>query len=92
MCLCGDPAYPLRVHLQAPFRVGVLTRPMGIFNESMRAGRASVEWLFADVINYLNFLNFKKNLKIGLSQVGKIYIVLCNFTKCINMPLYKHHS
>ena len=26
MCLYGDPAYPLRIHLQAPFRVGVLTR------------------------------------------------------------------
>ena len=25
MCLYGDPAYPLRVHLQGPFRFGVLT-------------------------------------------------------------------
>ena len=41
----------------------------------MSAVRASVEWLFADVINYFKFLDFKKNLKIGLSQVGKIYIV-----------------
>ena len=31
MCLYGDPAYPLRIHLQAPFRVGVLTRQMEIF-------------------------------------------------------------
>ena len=28
MCLYGDPAYPLRVHLQAPFRIGILTRDM----------------------------------------------------------------
>ena len=75
ICLHGDPAYPLRVHLQAPFRVGVLTRPMEMFNESMSAVRASVEWLFADIINYFKFLDFKKDLKIGLSQVGKIYIV-----------------
>ena len=71
MCLYGDPAYPLRVHLQAPFRFGILTRDMEIFNESMSAVRSSVEWLFADVINYFKFLDFKKNLKIGLSQVEK---------------------
>ena len=28
MCLYGDPANPLRVHLQAPFRVGILSRDM----------------------------------------------------------------
>ncbi|CAH3033691.1 unnamed protein product, partial [Porites evermanni] len=28
ICLYGDPANPLRVHLQAPFRVGILTRGM----------------------------------------------------------------
>ena len=75
MCLYGEPAYPLRIHLQAPFRVGVLTRQMEIFKEKMSAVRASVEWLFADIINYFKFLDFKKNLRIGLSQVGKIYIV-----------------
>lgn len=75
MCLYGDPAYPLRIHLQAPFRVGILTPEMHMFNESMSAVRASVEWIFADVINYFKFLDFKKNLKIGLSQVGKMYVV-----------------
>ena len=75
MCLYGDPAYPLRVHLQAPFRIGILTRDMHIFNDSMSAVRVSVEWLFADIINYFKFLDFKKDLKIGLSQVGKMYIV-----------------
>ena len=75
MCLYGDPAYPLRIHLQAPFRVGVLTRQMEIFKEKMSAVRASVEWLFADIINYFKFLDFKKNFRIGLSQIGKMYIV-----------------
>ena len=64
MCLYGDPAYPLRVHLQAPFRVGILTRDMEMFNESMSAVRSSVEWLFGDIVNYFKFLDFKKNLKI----------------------------
>ena len=48
---------------------------MEIFNEPMSAVRASAEWLFADVINHFKFLDFKKNLKIGLSKVGKVYIV-----------------
>ena len=37
--------------------------------------RSSVEWLFGDVINYFKFLDFKKNLKIGLGSVGKMYVV-----------------
>ena len=88
MCLYGDPAYPLRSHLQAPFRVGDLTRQMEIFNEKMSAVRASVEWLFADIVNYFKFLDFKKNLRIGLSQVGKNVYSLCNSTKRFNLPVF----
>ena len=75
MCLYGDPAYPLRLHLQAPFRNVALTPPMVNFNSHMSAVRSSVEWLFGDIVNYFKFLDFKKNLKIGLSQIGKMYIV-----------------
>ena len=75
MCIYGDPAYPLRIHLQAPFRMGVLTRQMEEFNKSMSPVRVSVEWLFSDIVNYFKFIDFKKNLKIGLSHVGKMYIV-----------------
>ena len=45
------------------------------FNNSMSAVRSSVEWLFSDVINDFKFFDFKKNLKIGLSLVGKMYVV-----------------
>ena len=75
MCLYGDPAYPLRIHLQAPFRNAVLTPAMEAFNSSMSAVRESVEWLFGDIVNYFKFMDFHKNLKIGLSSVGKMYIV-----------------
>ena len=34
-----------------------------------------MEWVFGDVENYFKFTDFKKNLRIGLSAVGKIYIV-----------------
>ena len=86
LCLYGDPAYPLRVHLQAPFKNAVLTQKMEDFNNSMSAVHSSVEWLFSDVINGFKFLDFKKNLKIGLSSVGKMYVVsalLRNVITCL---------
>ena len=79
MCIYGDLAYPLRTHLQCPFRHGVLTRQMEEFNASMSSVRTSVEWLFGDLINYFKFLDYKKNLKIGLSHVGKctLFVHFC---------------
>ena len=75
MCMYGDPAYPLRVHLQCPFRHGVLTDQMNAYNASMSAVRTSVEWLFGDMTNYFKTMDFKKNLKVGLSSVRQMYIV-----------------
>ena len=69
MCIYGDPAYPLRIRLQAPFRQRVPTPQQQAYNGSMGAVRCPVEWLFSDIVNYFKFLDFKKNLKIGLSQV-----------------------
>ena len=46
LCIYGDPAYPLRRHLQAPFRGPGLTQQQDDFNKSMSAVRVSVEWLF----------------------------------------------
>lgn len=75
LCIYGDPAYPLRVHLQAPFRDALLTPEMEAFNAAMSSVRVSVEWLFGDVVRSFKFLDFKNNLKIGLSAVGKMYVV-----------------
>ena len=76
MCIYGDPAYPHRMHLQCPFaRRQELTPTQEAFNQSMSQVRVSVEWVSGDVVNYFKFTDFKKNLKIGLSAVGKTYIV-----------------
>lgn len=75
VCVYGDPAYPLRVQMQGPFRYGVLTPQMQQYNTEMSAVRSSVEWLFGDVINSFKFNDFKKDLKLFLSSVGKIYVV-----------------
>ena len=75
MCISGDPAYSLRVHLQCLFRNGILTPQMTAYNKAMSAVRVSVEWLFGDIINFFKFTDFKKNLKVMLSSAGKLYIV-----------------
>ena len=75
MCVYGDIAYPLRVNLQAPFRNVIMTLQMEALNASMSTVQESVEWLFNDIINCFKFMDFKKNLKIGLSCTGKMYVV-----------------
>lgn len=65
MCVFGDPAYPLRVHLQAPFRHGILTPMMEEYNADMSSVRVTVEWLFSNIINDFKFLDFKKNFKLA---------------------------
>ena len=87
MALYGDPAYPLRVHLQVPYRGAGIKPQMELHNKAMSAIRMSVEWLFEDIVNCFKFLDFKRNLKIPLSAVGKMHIVCAirrNALTCMN--------
>lgn len=91
LCLYGDPAYPLRQNLQAPFHGANLTIQEQAFNRAMSEVRVSVEWIFGDILNYFKFNDFKKNLKIGLSPIGKIYrvsAILSNAHTCF----YKNNT
>ena len=45
------------------------------FNQSISTVRESIEWLFNDIVNYFKLMDFKKNLKISLSSLGKMYVV-----------------
>ena len=60
-----------------------------MFNEAMSSVHASVEWLFGNIINYIKFLDFKKNSKIGLSQVGKMYIVCAKLIRKTNADRFR---
>ncbi len=91
MCIYGDPAYPLRVHLQAPFRLVQPNPDMEAFNKSMSSVRVSVEWLFGDIVSSFKFIDFKKNLKIALNAVGKMYIVSGILRNCITCMYGKQH-
>ena len=59
---------------------------MQAFNRSMSKVREAVEWLFNDVAKSWKFIDFKKNLKMQLSSVGKMYLVcaiLRNVLTCL---------
>ena len=81
-CVYGDPAYPLRVQLQGPFRNAIVTPQMKNFNTAMSEVRASVEWLFGDISTYFKFVD-KKNLELYLSSVGK-YTMLVQFSEMLS--------
>jgi len=74
MCPYGDPAYLLRAHLQGPFRGAALTQDQKSYDTAMNGACTAVEWVFGDMVNYFKFLDLKKNLKVGLSAVGKTYV------------------
>ena len=57
LCIYGDPAYPLRIHLQCIF-AGNLTNMQQQFNSSMSKMRISVEWLFKEISTYFAFMDF----------------------------------
>jgi len=82
ICLYGDPVHPLRPQLMSLFReadVPVLAMDMMAFNTAMSEVRVFVERLFDDIAEYFKFIDFKKNLKLGMSAVGKQYIVSALF-------------
>ena len=59
LCIYGDPAYPLRQHLQGPFQWGIkLTPEEATYNRAMSHARVAFEWVFADIKNYFTFLDF----------------------------------
>ena len=91
LCIYGDPAYPLRLHLQGPFKGARLTPNEKLYNKSMSQVRVAVEWVFGDIINFFKFLDFKKNLKVGLSSVGKMYIS-CALIQNAHTCLYKSNA
>ena len=80
-------AYPHRPQLQCAFKSVNLTPNEDQWNRSMNAVRTSVEWVFGDIVNYFKFLDFKKNLKVGLGPVGKMYI-FCTLLHNARICLY----
>ena len=83
-CIYGDPAYPERVYLQTPYKHNNLTDQEKAFNKAMSKVRVSVEWIFGEIADYFAFIDFKKNQKIGLQQVGTMYITCALLRNAVN--------
>ena len=80
LCIYGDMGYPLRPQLQTPFRGANITPEQNDYNNAMSKVRTAVEWVFGDILNYYKFMDFKENLKLGLSPIGKMYIICALLT------------
>jgi len=79
LCVYGDPAYPLSIHLQTGFR-NAANGFEEEYNQRMSSARVSVEWVFGQIIERFRFTDFRKGMKIGLSPVAKQYAVSALFT------------
>ncbi|OQV15754.1 hypothetical protein BV898_10091 [Hypsibius exemplaris] len=72
--LYGDPAYTLSNFLITPFRKATAQGEID-FNQIMASVRIAVEWSFGKVVQLYAFNDFRKNLKIDLQPVAKMFIV-----------------
>jgi len=81
-CVFADQGYATEDFIQSPFRGQHLNPNQAAFNEAMSNVRVTVEWGFGRVQNLFAFCNYKKNLKILLSPVGKYYLVATILTNC----------
>ena len=75
LCIYGDPAYSLHVHLQAPYRNANMTPDQEEYNKAMGRVRTVVEWIFREIKTYFKFVSYKSQMKIGLNAFGKTYLV-----------------
>ena len=48
---------------------------MELYNQSISEVRVAVESLFRNTTNYFKFIGFKRQMKVNLSPVGKMYFV-----------------
>lgn len=86
-CLYGDPAYPLRTELQAPYKGSTLSPEQEAYNSKMSEVRTSVEWCFGKVLTNFAFIDFKKNQKLflqPLSSYFKASVLFTNIHTCFN--------
>lgn len=48
---------------------------MALYNRAMSEVRIAVEMLFGNILNYFKFIDFKRQMKVNLSPVRKMYVV-----------------
>lgn len=80
----GDQGYSLRELLIRPYSEReVEGHPeRGNFNTIMSSLRVAVEWGFQKILSEFAFLDFKKNQKLLLQEVGTMYVTSTILTNC----------
>ena len=66
-----------------------LTPQMELYNQSISEVRVAVESLFRNTTNYFKFIGFKRQMKVNLSPVGKLYFV-CALLENAQTCLYRN--
>ncbi|XP_072142310.1 uncharacterized protein [Dermacentor andersoni] len=93
-CIHGDPAYPLRPLLLKPYGSVSLTPEPCAFNKAMSSVRQAVEWGFNKIAGLFAFVDFKKNQKLYLQNVPRIYeasALLANCHTCLYGAQVSHY-
>lgn len=71
----GDAAYPILSHVDRGFRGVDLTPAQKAYNRHLSGVRVTVEWSFGLVVGLFPFVDYRKNMKLMLSPIGKYYTV-----------------
>lgn len=87
--LYGDLGYSVGPHILCPFKGPVLTPEQKAFNYRMSRVREPVEWIFKEVNQQFEFLDFSRSQKILLTPCALFYMVallLCNAHTILHNP------
>lgn len=85
----GDLAYSVGPHILSPFKGPALTQEQKKFNYKMSRVREPVEWIFKEVNQQFEFLDFSRSQKILLGPCALYYMVsllLCNAHTILHYP------
>ena len=86
LSIYGDPAYAISGYILSGFKGARLNETQELFNK-MSTVRATVEYGFQRITTLFAWVDFKKNQKIGLQNVGVYFTVaafLVNVHSCYN--------
>lgn len=90
--LYGDQAYGIRELLLCPYPTRQNMAPdHQEFNTQMSNVRTAVEWGFGKIVSEFAFMDFKKNQKLLLQEVGTLYSTAVILTNC-HSCLYKNQT
>jgi nuclease HARBI1 len=80
--LYADSAYPQCAWIMHGFINPPQNSAESLFNTLMSRARIAVEWAFKNVTQLWQFVDFRREMKIFKTPIGKFYINCCFLTNC----------